>query len=70
MAEDRTLTCKECGNTFTFTAGEQDFYAQKGFQNDPARCPACRRARKAARFQQYNVTGTRGGFTMYRSRRM
>ncbi|MBV8668661.1 MAG: zinc-ribbon domain containing protein, partial [Candidatus Eremiobacteraeota bacterium] len=34
---------------FTFTAGEQEFYAQKGFQNKPNRCPDCRAARKASR---------------------
>jgi len=70
MAEDRTLTCKECGRDFTFTAGEQEFYAQKGFQNDPARCPACRRARKTQRAQMYNMAGARGGYTMYRTRRV
>jgi len=47
--EDRTLKCKECGEDFTFTAGEQEFYAQKGFQNEPARCAPCRRARKQQR---------------------
>ncbi len=45
---DRMLTCRGCGNSFPFTAGEQEFYAQKGFTNDPARCPACRQARKQA----------------------
>ncbi len=47
--EDRILTCKECGRQFTFSASEQEFYAQKGFRNDPARCPECRAARKRAR---------------------
>jgi len=47
--EDRTLTCKECGVDFTFTASEQEFYNEKGFQNDPARCPECRSARKRQR---------------------
>ena len=45
---DRTLTCRDCGNTFTFTEGEQDFYAQKGF-SEPNRCPDCRAAKKAQR---------------------
>jgi len=49
MAEDKILKCKECGQEFTFTAGEQEFYAQKGFQNQPARCGPCRRARKRER---------------------
>lgn len=48
MYEDKTLVCKECGNEFVFTAGEQEFYAEKGFANEPQRCKACRDARKAA----------------------
>ncbi|MBQ4044023.1 MAG: zinc-ribbon domain containing protein [Clostridia bacterium] len=48
MYQDKTLTCKECGNEFVFTAGEQEFYAEKGFQNEPQRCKACRDARKNA----------------------
>lgn len=47
--QDKTLKCADCGNDFVFTAGEQDFYAQKGFTNAPTRCPSCRAARKAAR---------------------
>lgn len=49
MYEDKTLICKECGAEFVFTAGEQEFYASKGFENEPQRCKACRDARKAAR---------------------
>lgn len=57
--EDRTLTCKECGAEFVFSASEQAFYAEKGFQNDPARCPGCRAARKQQR------TNTRGEREMF-----
>lgn len=46
MYEDKTLVCKDCGAEFTFTAGEQEFYAEKGFVNDPKRCRNCRDARK------------------------
>jgi CxxC-x17-CxxC domain-containing protein len=46
--QDKTLTCSDCGQEFTFTASEQEFFAQKGF-NTPSRCPSCRAARKAAR---------------------
>ena len=49
MYEDKTLVCKDCGQEFTFTAGEQEFYAEKGFTNEPQRCKACRQARKNAR---------------------
>ena len=46
MFEDKTLICRECGAEFVFTASEQQFYADKGFQNEPGRCPACRAARR------------------------
>lgn len=46
MFNDKTLTCKDCGSEFVFTASEQEFYAEKGFQNEPGRCPQCRAARK------------------------
>ena len=39
---DRTLKCKDCGADFIFTEGEQAFYKEKGFENDPVRCLACR----------------------------
>ncbi len=48
MYEDKKLICKDCGNEFVFTAGEQEFYAEKGFQNEPQRCKPCRDARKTA----------------------
>lgn len=51
---DKTLTCRDCGAEFVFTEGEQAFYKEKGFENDPVRCPDCRRARKNARRQQQN----------------
>ena len=46
MYEDKTLVCKDCGQEFVFTAGEQEFYAERGFNNEPLRCPDCRKARK------------------------
>lgn len=48
MFEDKTLVCKECGKEFIFTAGEQAFYEERGFQNQPQRCKSCRDARKNA----------------------
>jgi CxxC-x17-CxxC domain-containing protein len=47
--QDRTLTCRDCGEEFTFSAGEQAFYASKGLLNDPQRCASCRAAAKRAR---------------------
>ena len=52
--KDKTLVCKDCGNEFVFTVGEQEFYAEKGFQNEPVRCADCRRARKDAKFGSRN----------------
>lgn len=46
---DKTLKCKDCGADFIFTEGEQAFYKEKGFENEPQRCPECRRARKMQR---------------------
>ena len=44
--EDRKIVCKDCGEEFIFTVGEQEFYKEKGFENDPVRCHSCRKAKK------------------------
>jgi CxxC-x17-CxxC domain-containing protein len=46
MYEDKTLLCRECGQEFVFSAGEQEFYQQKGLLNEPGRCPECRQRRR------------------------
>lgn len=46
MYQDETLICEDCGKEFTFSAGEQEFYAEKGLTNKPKRCPDCRKARR------------------------
>ena len=46
MYQAKTIVCKDCGQTFVFTAGEQEFYAERGFQNEPQRCKSCRDKRK------------------------
>jgi CxxC-x17-CxxC domain-containing protein len=46
MFEDRVLVCQDCGNEFVFTAGEQEFYHEKGFENEPKRCRDCRSNRR------------------------
>jgi CxxC-x17-CxxC domain-containing protein len=51
MYQSEMLTCVDCGRQFPFTAGEQEFYASKGFTNKPSRCQDCRAARKASRSQ-------------------
>ena len=45
---DRVLKCSECGAEFVFTAGEQMFFADKGFKNEPKRCKACKANRAQA----------------------
>jgi CxxC-x17-CxxC domain-containing protein len=67
---DKTLTCADCGQEFTFTASEQDFYAQRGF-TEPRRCGSCRASRKAARGDSgggnggsgYGSYGAGGGYS-------
>src|SRR5260370_41893302 len=55
--QDRTLTCRDCGQDFTFTVGEQEFYASRGLTNLPGRCPECRAARRSGggRGQAYSA---------------
>ena len=48
--QDKPIRCSDCGTTFTFTSGEQEFYQSKGFDNEPRRCPSCRRANKSQRY--------------------
>jgi CxxC-x17-CxxC domain-containing protein len=43
---DKTLACRDCGTNFVWTAGEQEFYASRGLENAPSRCPACRAERR------------------------
>lgn len=54
--QDQSLTCKDCGKPFTWTAGEQQFYQDKGFTNPPSRCPECRDKKKT------EMRGTRASF--------
>ncbi len=67
---DKQLTCRDCGNSFLFTGGEQEFYANKGLQNEPVRCPPCRSSRKSTRLNEpedgyvkYGVFASFGGRT-------
>lgn len=62
--EEKVLRCKDCGADFTFTVGEQEFYAEKGFENEPVRCKDCRSSRKRER-NSGNSFGERAPRTMY-----
>ena len=48
--QDKTLECYDCGNTFTFSAEEQEQFRSRGYTNEPKRCPECRQARKARQY--------------------
>ena len=64
------MTCLDCGQEFTFTAGEQEFYAQRGFTEPPKRCPSDRALRKAQRGggggnggDRYSASSYDGGYS-------
>ena len=57
---DKTLTCKDCGQEFIWTSGEQEFYASRGLMNEPGRCPSCRAARRASGGMGGGQYGSRG----------
>ena len=62
---DRTLACRDCGQEFAFTAGEQAFYQERGY-SEPQRCPSCRAARKAQRASSgYDSGGSSYGGSSY-----
>lgn len=62
MYEDKNLICEDCGKEFVFSAGEQEFYAQKGLLNVPKRCQECRKARKhKSRRKMYDATCSQCG---------
>ncbi len=54
---DKVIKCRDCGEEFVFTAGEQAFYRERGFQHEPTRCRRCRDAKKMS-------AGTGGGGSM------
>ena len=45
--EDKNLSCTDCSATFIFSADDQAYHAEKGYQNEPKRCPDCRSARRS-----------------------
>ena len=60
--EDRTLSCMECSQTFTFSADDQSYHAFMGYANEPKRCPECRRAKR----DRHNRDGFGGGTSQNR----
>jgi len=63
--QDRTLTCQDCNTSFTFTADDQQYHAEKGYSNEPKRCPSCRSNRRAGG----GGGGSYGGSSSYGSPR-
>jgi len=57
--QDKSLTCSECGASFTFSAEDQEFFKTKGYQNEPKRCPSCRQARRTERSGSSSGYGAR-----------
>jgi CxxC-x17-CxxC domain-containing protein len=47
VTDDKNLVCRDCGQTFVFSQGEQEFFFRKGYTNEPGRCPTCRQARRS-----------------------
>ncbi len=66
---DQTLYCRDCNAEFTFTVGEQEFYASRGLTNSPSRCPSCRAARKQSS-GGYSSGGRSGGYHEREPRQM
>ncbi|MDH4368023.1 MAG: zinc-ribbon domain-containing protein [Dehalococcoidia bacterium] len=62
--QDKSIQCSACGITFTFTAGQQKFFASKGFTNEPRRCPQCRKSKRQQR------RGPSGSWSSYADRAM
>jgi len=54
---DKQITCSDCGTPFTFSTKDQEFFASKGFANEPKRCPICRAAKKQSMGNSSNYRG-------------
>ena len=57
--QDKQITCSDCGTTFTFGVRDQEFFASKGFTNEPKRCPSCRAAKKQSTGGGYGSSAPR-----------
>jgi len=59
--QDRTLTCVDCGASFTFSADDQQYHREKGYTNEPKRCPNCRQSRRSSNYGGGSSYGGGGG---------
>jgi CxxC-x17-CxxC domain-containing protein len=55
---DKSIKCSDCGADFPFSTSEQEFFAEKGYANDPTRCRLCR----ASEMVHSLVPSTRSGY--------
>lgn len=62
ISEDRTLTCVQCNNEFTFSVDDQRYHAERGYQ-DPKRCPTCRANRRSEQRGGYDSSYGDGGYS-------
>jgi len=61
MTQDKEMNCKDCGQKFIFTAGEQEFFQSRGF-SEPIRCKSCRDMRKSEKSDRgFGSSGGGGG---------
>ena len=70
---DKSITCRDCGQPFVWSASEQEFYQSRGFENEPVRCRDCRNRRKAERGIGSSASvayATNGGGMGHRPREM
>ncbi len=63
MYNDKTLTCRDCNQNFVFTTGEQEFFASRGLNNEPSRCPECRAQRKQSQGSYGGGGYSSGGYS-------
>ncbi len=63
--QDKQIQCADCGANFQFTAGEQEFFASKGYTNEPKRCPSCRQSRRSNRYGETGGGSNSGPRQMY-----
>ena len=61
--EDRSLSCVECSQSFTFSADDQTYHAEKGYTNEPKRCPSCRQAKRAGQYGSGGGGGYSDGYS-------
>jgi CxxC-x17-CxxC domain-containing protein len=62
---DKQITCSDCGTNFTFSAGEQEQFASRGYTNAPKRCPTCRAKRKQNTSGRNSYSNTGSGNSNY-----